>query len=789
MQIHKATSIINIAGLSVGMAAAVLIFIWVQNEFNFDKDEKDSASIYRIKSYLAIDKTSTWVWESSPYRLGEEGKKQIPEIEDITRILPMTYAPMYFNIKGDFFPEKKCAYVDAGWFKVFKNEVVSGNVTAFNQNPFSIIFTESKAKKYFKNQDAVGKFIKIDSINYQVQAVIKDRPANSSFVFDVLIPIAARQSRANEKRNDMSWGNFSYLTFLKLRDGADSKKVAAKLKDIMRKNRDQDNLKIGLMPLTGIHFENDLQNSSITHGDKKVTYIFVVLGILLLLIACINYVNLTTARASLRAKEVSIKKIVGAGRSQLFMQFIAESGLVSLLSLVLTVIIISICMPVFNEFTERNFSLSLSSVYLWMILLGTLFTAVILNSIYPALLLSSFKPINSFRGASVLRMKDSSLRKGLVVIQFTFSIFLIIGVITIYRQMNFIRSQNPGYNRAQVMSFSMPFKAFYKYNDQQRSALSKSIKQSLLQESGINNVSVIGTHSIQDNSSFSSGGADWDGKAKGFDPAISYFNVDPDYNKIVKLKMVAGRWFTPGSQADAHNAILNETAVLELGLHKPYVGQRFISQGDTGHVIGVVKDFNYQSFHAKIGPVVLKNHEDYVSTFLIGVAAGKQAETLSKAEKIWASNFPGEPFEYTFLDQEFDKLYRNDAKTSGLMSVFAVIAVIISCLGLFGLAAFTAEQRGKEIGIRKVLGATVSGIVSLLSKDFVVLVLVALIIASPLAWWLMNKWLENFVYRINISWWMFILAGIIAVLIAFITVSFQAIRAAVANPVKSLRSE
>jgi putative ABC transport system permease protein len=786
---HRSTGIINIAGLSVGMAAAVLIFIWVQNELSFDKQEPDAANIFRIKNYLSLDKTTTWVWENSPYQIGDAVKKQLPEVEAITRIKPITYTPVYFNINGEFFPEENAAYVDNEWFNVFKVDFTSGNATAFTQHPFSIILSESKAKKYFANQDPIGKTIKIDSNNYQVQAVIKDAPANSSFRFDVYIPVAARHADLKQKANEMQWGNFYYLTFLKLHPGTNLKKVTAKIKSILEENRKQKNLEIGLTPLTSLHFENDLQNSSIIHGDKKVVYIFIVLGMLLLLIACINYVNLTTARASLRAKEVSIKKIVGADRSQLFMQFVAESVLVSVMALVLTILVIAACLPAFSSFTERNFTLSVTSGYLWGILLVTLLATVVLNSIYPALLLSSFKPLNTFKGASVLRVKDSSLRKGLVVLQFTFSIFLIVGVITIYRQLAFIRNQNPGYNREQVMSFSVSYKLLKKLEDKQRAAFMTTIKQKLLAQPAIEAASLTDVESVLSNTGSSSGSSnDWDGRPTDFVPPITFFDVDRDYTKVVNLKMAMGRWFLPGVE-DKHNVILNETAAKEFNLHKPYIGQRFIAQGDTGHVIGIVKDFNFRSFHEKITPMVMKNTGDYCSSFQVKVAAHKQPDAIRDVEKIWKSSFPGEPFSYHFVDQEFDKMYRNDSKSSGLMAVFAIVAVIISCLGLFGLAAFTAEQRGKEIGIRKVLGATVSGIVSLLSIDFIVLVIVALVIASPLAWWLMNIWLQNFAYRIDMQWWVFLIAGIISVLIAFITVSFQAIKAAIANPVKSLRSE
>lgn len=786
---HRSTGFINIAGLSVGMAAAVLIFIWVHNEFTFDNDQPDAENIYRITSHLAIDKNETWVWESSPYQLGLEAKKTMPEVTAVTRVLPMKGVPLYLNVNNEFFKEENAAYVDESWFDVFNANFISGNAIAFNKNPFSIILSESTAKKYFANQDPTGKTIRIDSANYQVQAVVKDAPANSSFKFDLFIPIAARQTVPQEKKNDMGWGNFSYITFLKFKPGTNLKHALENLKGIIKPHRDKnDNLSLTLRNLKDMHFEDDLQGSGLVHADKKVVYIFVILGALLLIIACINYVNLTTARASLRAKEVSVKKIVGAGRGHLFKQFVTESAVISLLALILTVIIISAALPSFNSFTDRNFSLTTGSGYLWLIITGTLMITIVLNSIYPAMLLSSFKPLGAFRGGSVMKIKDTSLRKGLVIVQFTFSIFLIIGVITIYKQLSFVQSQNPGYDRSQVMSFNLSWKLLKGMNDQQKAAIKSTLKQAIVQEPTVNAASLVGMESIQSNGSFSSGSADWEGRPKDFNPSITYFNVDGDYTKLVNIKFASGRWFLPGS-ADKRNVIINETAARQFNIHKPYVGQRFVAQGDTGVVIGVVKDFNFQSFHAKITPVVFKLDQQWSSNYLVKVAPHKQAQAIARIESIWKQNFPGQPFSYQFLDQEFDKIYREDSKASTLLSGFAIVAIIISCLGLFGLAAFTAEQRGKEIGIRKVLGASIAGLVSLLSLEFVVLVLIALLIAAPLAYWLMNLWLQNFAYRISLQWWVFIAAGFVAVVIAFATVGLQTIKAAMANPVKSLRSE
>ena len=787
---QKSNTIINVAGLSIGMAAALLIFLWVKNEFSFDNYHKDADKIYRVKNYLSISKNDTWVWEMSPYLLGENAKQQIPEVLNVCRIRPFGYGAQYFNIKGQFFSEDACAYVDEEWFNIFDYRLVNGSAAEFNKHPFSIVLTETKAKKYFGNENPLGKLIRVDTIDYQVQAVIKDNPLNSSFQFDILFPLAARMQNPRNKTNDESWGNFDYLTFLKLTPSADPEKVAAKLKDIIAKQREKDDLKIGLTALQDIRFENDLQSSILQHSNIKVVYIFMVLGILLLLIACINYVNLTTARATLRAKEVSIRKIVGAEKKQLLLQFIVESVLVSIISLLLTFCIAGLVLPAFNGFTEKNFTLSFASPGLWMIAGTTLLATILLTGIYPAVLLSSFKPLSIFRGINILQIKDGKLRKGLVVVQFTISIVLIVATIVIYSQLQFINQQSTAYNRSQLLSVAIPYKIWGKYEEGQRKSMTASFKKELLTQSNIADVSLMMTESVLNMQSSSSGSnTDWEGRGTDFTPTIAFFHVDTSFKRIVNLQLEEGRWYQTGNTADEHNAILNETAVRELNIPKPVIGQRFVSRGDTGVIIGVVKDFYYKSLHEKIGPVVIRAQDDNNSMFLIKTQPGKIKEAQQASEKIWKQFFPNEPFASGFLDEEFDKLYRADNKTSMLVWGFSMIAIFISCLGLFGLAAFTAERRNKEIGIRKILGASITNIVSLLSREFVLMVLFSMIIAFPVAWLVMNKWLENFAYRINIAWWIFLTAAIIALAIALITVSIQAIKAAIANPVKSLGSE
>ena len=778
---NKTTSIINITGLAVGMTASVLIFLWVQNEMSFDNYHKDAVHIYRLTTNL---KTQGWIWETTPLLLADAVKKDVPEVEKTARLysgeMPI------FNINNNLSYEKNCAYVDDDWFKIFHYDFIEGNAAAFAYDESSIILTASEAKKYFGYRDALGTVIHVDSMNYVVKGIIKDAPANSSFQYTAFIPLGNLLKNAARKANDEQWDNANYITFIELRAGANTSLVSKKITSVLQINSgDNDHeSSITLEPLKNIHFETDLQSSSFVSGNKSTVYIFSALGILLLLIACINYVNLTTAKASLRSKEVSIRKIVGANRTHLFNQFLAEALLVSCIALMATLALIHFCLPAFNSITNKNFQLSITSPNLWKVVGLTLLTAFILNSIYPAIVLSSFKPLNVFRGFTFLKLKDSNLRKGLVTLQFTISVILIAGTIVIYKQMQFIQQSNPGYNKSQVLITHVPPNIdFNKKNE-----IVNEIKQDLLTQSSIQNVS-LANQSIVNIGSYSTGSADWIGRDTAFNPKIAQLSTDANFANTMQLQMKEGRWFEQGNEADNNNVVLNEEAIKELKIPQPYIGQRFVWKGKTGQIIGIVKDFKFHSLHDKTGPLVAFQNRAWYNTLMIRISPNSASRSIAALNKTWEKFLPGSPLEYNFLDDTFNELYKADQQASTLILAFAIIAVAISCLGLFGLATFTAEKRSKEIGIRKVLGASVTSITQLLTKDFLKLVIVAIIIASPIAWFAMNKWLQDFAYRINISWWMFVAAGLIAVVIALITISFHAIKAAIANPVKSLRME
>lgn len=787
---QKATTFINITGLSIAMAASVLIFLWVHNELNFDNYHQHAGAIYRVTSHIGIDKKETLMWETSPYQLGRKAKEDLPAIQNIARLRARIYDAVNVNVKGEYIKEPRTAYIDSGWMRMFDYELVAGNLNGFDNDPAAVIITEPISKKYFGNSKGVGEILRIDTVDFVVKAVMKDNPNNSSFRYDMLFPIATFRLNTRNRANDEEWGNYNYMTFVQLRQGVSTAAAEKQLTDLIRKERENPDLAQSLVPLKELRFETSLKSSALQHTSKKVVYIFSVLGIVLLLIACINYVNLTTARALQRVKEVSIRKIAGAERKQLLLQFVAESVLMSFISLMAALLLIRLVLPAFNAFTEKNFTLNFDNPGWWLILGGTLLASVLLTSIYPAILLSSFEPLAIFKGRNALRVKDTWLRKSLVVVQFTVSIFLIVATVVIYRQLNYINSHRAAYDQSQVFVFDIPFKVFRSKTSEQRQAYTNTVRTTLAGETAISRVSLMSAESVVNMKGGSSGSSnDWDGRDEGFRPMIAFFQVDSSFKDIMNLQLKEGRWFLPNNTADEHNSILNETAVKEFGIREPVLGQRFTSQGDTGVIIGVVKDFFYKSMHEKIGPVVLRNNDEYNSSFLVQAAPGRAKEATERAEAVWKKFVPNLPFEYSFTDEEFDKLYRDDHRTATLIWIFSAVAILISCLGLLGLAAHTAERRSKEVGIRKVLGASVSQIVGLLSREFLLLVLLSSVFAAPVSWWAMNVWLNNFAYRIDLVWWIFILATGLSLLVALFTVGIQALRAAMVNPARSLRTE
>jgi putative ABC transport system permease protein len=577
---------------------------------------------------------------------------------------------------------------------------------------------------------------------------------------------------ANGDDINHDFNNYQFITFLQLRPGTSLKNLSAELFKIHIRNKSDDtDADYLLQPLAKMH----LFNADGTDAGMQTIHIFTIIALLILVIACINYVNLSTARAMLRAREVSMRKIVGAAKFQLFLQFIVETGLLFLLSAGLAVFLIWMAIPLFNQVSGKQLVFHLSDIHMWSVILCTIVATLIASSIYPAMLLSSFDPLKALKSKLSMSRGDANFRRILVVIQFASSVILITGTFVVYRQLNYIRSKDLGYDKTHVLSFWMRgMRPQY-----------ESVKGALLQQSGVQGVAA-GSSEIIDLGGIS-GDNDWDGKAANQTFILHPMAIDKDFLSFFKMKLVQGPGFT-GTPADSTHFILNEAAIKEIGLNNP-IGKRFRFQQTNGTIVGVVKDFHFASMKQQIGPAIFLSRPEWLGRIYIRTNGANLASVIGEAGRLFKQYNTEYPFSYTFLDDDFNKLYQAETREANLFFYFAAIAIIISCLGLFALAAYTTQNRFREIGIRKVLGASVPGIVRLLATDFLRLVLIAIGVALPIAWYAMHQWLGGFAYRTDIGWLVFAASGLITVSIAFLTISFQAVKAALTNPVKSLKSE
>ena len=781
---NKTATLINLFGLSVSLVAFIYIALWVQNELTFDSYNKGSKDIYLVQmKFKSSDGPSPLT--SLPVA------DAVKEAHDAAQIARMAWWSGTLNVNGQLFDEKSGIAVDSNWFNIFDYDVTSGDCQSFNNNPFSIIFTQSKARQLFGNTNPIGQVVKLDTTLYQVRAVVKDNPVNSSLQFDMLVPMAARLAYRRHDKNN--WFNLSYRTFVKVNPNTNIISFAKNATALSQQKSKSTDFSLAVQPLGELHFDTKSTDPVFRRGSHSAVFVFSVLAVLLLITASINYVNLTIAKANARTKEISIRKIIGGNRVQLFVQFLTESFLLCVIALLLSLIIIQLTLPMFNSLTETRFRLSFSSPLLWSVLLGTLFSTTILSGIFPALTMSFFRPLNYLHGYTILKFRNIMIRKGLVVFQFVIGVVFIIGTIVIFLQMRLAQRSAAQYNRSQVVSFELPANFLLKvnYDNKKINLFSQNIKNDLQRNSSIQGISLASNSIEGQMNSNGVGNWYWKGMDTSSKTRVYFMSVEPAAINIFNLQIKEGRWFK-GDKIDRKNYVLNETAVKEFGIPEPAEGQVFARNGgDTGQIIGVIKDYNFSSLYNKIEPMVFtSNNDDQRQTvFFAKIFPGNIPTTMNAISATWRQFIPDAPFEYQFMDQAFDNLYKDDLKISRLVLLFSCISITISALGLFGLAAFVGEQRTKEIGIRKVLGASITQIATLLSKDFLVLVLTAVLIASPIAFWAMDKWLQNFAYRVNISWWIFLIAGALALLIALATISGQAIKRAMANPVKSLRSE
>ncbi len=779
----KVFSFINIAGLGLGMATAVLLILWVQNEWNYDSYHQKAKNIYRINTHLKINETDTWHWASTPLKLAEHLKSSIPEVKTATR-LHLPYGDFSLNINNEILNENSIGFIDNHWFEVFDYQFIKGSAEEFVKDKYNIAISETKAKQFFGNTEPIGKIIKHDSLNFVVSAILKDVPSNSIFRLGVLAQNEARMLDPKVLENDSQWNNFNYQTFVVCSEGINTQKVSQKFTQLLKKlqNEKEDNTRLELQSLTNIHTDNEIEAEGMPlAADKTILYIFGIVAIFILLIACINYINLTTAKASQRTKEVGIKKIIGASVGNLFNQFFVESVITSFLAALLAIFLVGWGLPVLENLVENHFSLTTNPI-IWLILGIVTMLSIVLTGIYPSVLLSSFQPIKLLKGINIGGAKNASFRQSLVVFQFTFTIVLLISTFFIYRQLRFIQDKKLGYDKENIFTFSIL------WTIPNKDLLRQTIIEKLNAESSVQDVTS-SNEIIIDSRSTHSGSLNWKGKDPSWQPTVSQLAVSANFQDFFKLKLTKGRWFEDANKGDENNVVLNETAVRELKIPQPALGQTFEFHGRKGQIIGVAKDFHFRSPKEPIKPLVMFFGNNWLSTVFVKTTPNQFKNAIAATEKTWKELAPNAAFKYSFLDETYEKLHRGEQHQLQMFGIFAAIVLLISCFGLFGLATFSAEVRTKEIGIRKVLGASIVSIMNLLSKDFLKLVIISFVLASPVAWWLADKWLQDFAYRIEISWWVFVLAGLSAVSIALLTVSYQAIKAALMNPVESLKTE
>jgi putative ABC transport system permease protein len=781
-------TIINITGLTIGLAACLLITFYVFDELSYDRHHVKADRIFRVNTDLKFSTTITSRAIAAPVTAALL-KTNFPEVENAVRFLRES---LRFKKDGRLTTEDKGAYSDPSVFDVFTLPVIGGDPKTALQQPNSIVITESFAKKYFNQVHVTGKTLTgltDDNTDqpYTITAVIKDMPAQSHFNFDYLLPMNAFPLSNNTNFAAL----YPFSTYVLLKEGSDYKKLEAKFPALIKQHLDfiaeleknGDYIKMNLTPLKDIHLTSNRTDELGINGSKQYVRIFIVTAVFMLLIACINFITLSTARYADRAKEVGLRKVLGSGRRELILQFLSESVLITLFASLLAMVVAWALLPLFNTISGKHLVVSRQIVQ-WLLpsLLAIVVMAGIVSGSYPAFFLSSFQPINVLKGKLSKGFKSNGIRNALVVFQFAVAVFLIIGTLVIYNQLRYIQSKDIGFNREQVLMIK------------DMNALKKNgplLKQQVKQLPGVVNATL---------SSFvPSGERRWRNFIATNNNSFQteFWPVDADYIPTMGMQLVKGRNFSAQLATDSSSMVINEAAAKAFAYaDKNPLNKQVVCGKNVFTIIGVVKDFNFNSFKESIAPVVMlmpadvkKMEGDRADALCVRFKTSNVAGLVQQVEHAWKTISPDKPFNYSFMDEDFDALYRAEQRMGQLFMVFTGFIIFIACLGLFALAAYAAEQRTKEIGIRKVLGAAVTTIVAMLLKQFVKLIGIAVVVASPIAWWLMHQWLQNYAYRVTIQWWVFVVAGVAAVVIALITISFQSVKAATANPIKSLRTE
>ena len=773
---NRSYSFLNITGLAIGIACASLIFLWVEDELTFNHNFAKRDVLYKIYENQTYEgKVSTFF--ATPGPMAKAIKTEIPGIRNVARMTGDGSKQLF--VLSDKSITEAGNYADPEIFSMLELPFVKGSSGNAFKQLHSVVINETMAKKFFGDADPIGKALKVNNEqDYIVTGVFKDLPKNSTYQFQWLAPL----ENIDHKQPWMTvWGANWVRTLVELEPNANIAAINRQLSHYIASKTKPDNTTVCfLFAMNNWNLHNSFTDGKMSGGRIQYVKLFSFIAWIILLIACINFMNLSTARSEQRAKEVGVRKVMGAGKGKLIGQFIGEAVIMSFISVLLAIGIIYAAMPSFNTLVQKELAVNiLESLHLiYLLLIGTV-TGLLAGS-YPAFYLSSFNPITVLKN---IRIKSSAgsgfIRQSLVVIQFSISIILIIGTVIIYQQIQHVKNRNLGYNKDNLVYIYLQGNQSDHF-----SAVYNDLKQS----------GVVEDAALSDNISLEIGSNTdnytWEGKDASKNPLISWQNVSPKFISTMGMKLVAGHDFNVNSATDSLNVIINETFAKQMG-NEGRVGGIIRDGGKKAfRIIGILKDYLYNDMYSSTAPLLLYNHPSGMGVMSIRFKSGVNIQSaLTKASAIVKADYPGYPFEYQFIDDDFNKLFKTETLTGTLSGVFAGLAIFISCLGLFGLAAYTAERRIKEIGIRKVLGASVSGLVGLLSKDFLQLVGIACLIAFPVAFWALHKWLESYQYRVDINWWVFGVAGVLAMLIALTTVSFQAVKAALMNPVKSLRSE
>jgi putative ABC transport system permease protein len=768
---NKGYSFLNIFGLAIGITCASLIFLWVEDEVSFNSDFEKQDQVY----YVPTNQQYEGVWRtfySTPGPLAQDMKSDIPGIIRATRSSSME---RLFSV-GDNAINRTGRYADQDFLEIFSLKFIEGSIEDAFSNPEAIVLTQETAEQLFgKGEKALGKVIRVSNKdNYLVTGVIENLQKNISFPFDWVAPFERYRDGAEWMTEYGS--NFSD-TFVELAPEANFETIDKQVRALIAKKEEDTEDYAFLHAMKDWHLRSKFDGGKIVGGRITYVRLFTIIAFIILLIACINFMNLSTARSEKRANEVGVRKAMGSGRSRLIIQFISEALILAFMAALVSVVLLFILLPQFNLLIEKDLVLGLAKPLHIIMLLGITLVCGIFAGLYPAFYLSSFKPVEVLKGLKVTQGSATFIRKGLVVGQFTISIVFIICTILVYQQIQHVKNRDLGYDKDQLIAMRANQEMIDNYS---------VIKQDLIHSGAVKNIAFSNSELLSGGNNGS--GLEWQGGTNTEDVLISFRYVSADFLKTTEMQLLEGRDFSENMAKDSTSTLITESFAKLMGAGSP-IGKQ-ITRNRIYTVIGVVKDYLYDDMYGSNDPVMFFNDNNYANYLYVKTNSEiKTEQMLSKMENVFKKHNPAYPFEYTFVDETFNAKFKSEQLIGKLSQLFALLAILISCLGLFGLAAYTAEQRSKEIGIRKVLGASVSGLVKLLSKDFLKLVGISILISIPIAWYAIDNWLQDYAYRIEINWWVFVMAGVVAILIALVTVSFQAIKAAIANPIDSLKTE